>query len=102
MIDLQPKADPSRLNYIDYNQAKAWGMLGDRPAAAEKESPQTTDLAKDGMCRCVNGQLLPSNCKGACFGSTCLGYCRPHNTIAEDARKQMETPTEQKQLGLGR
>jgi hypothetical protein len=30
MIDLQPKADPCCINYVDFPKAKAWGLL-DRP-----------------------------------------------------------------------
>ena len=32
LIDLQPKADPCCLNYVDHARAKAWGLLSDRPA----------------------------------------------------------------------
>jgi hypothetical protein len=32
VIDLQSKADPCCINYIDYTQAKAWGLLNERPA----------------------------------------------------------------------
>ena len=35
VIDLQPKADPCCLNYIDHAQAKAWGLLSDRPATQQ-------------------------------------------------------------------
>jgi hypothetical protein len=90
LIELQPTADPSTLNYVTYAQAKAWGMLSDRAETAEKETSLAADVAKDGVCRCVNGQLLPSNCKGACFGSVCLGYCKPDRPIAEQSRRQME------------
>ena len=34
MIDLQPKADPCCINWVDYPQAKAWGLL-DRPEDPE-------------------------------------------------------------------
>jgi hypothetical protein len=100
VIDLQPKADPCCLNYVEYAQAKAWGLLSDRPAkqqqalptpkTQEPSSQQAIDLAKAGICRCVNGQLLPSECKGTCLGSICLGYCKPHTPIAEQSRKQLE------------
>jgi hypothetical protein len=101
VIDLQPKADPCCLNYIDYAQAKAWALLSDRsakqqalptPKMPEPGSQQAADLAQAGLviCRCVNGQLLPSDCKGTCLGSICLGYCKPDRPIAEQSRRQME------------
>ena len=100
VIDLQPKADPCCLNYVEYVQAKAWGLLSDRPAKQQQALPtpktqepgsqQDIDLAKAGICRCVNGQLLPSECKGTCLGSICLGYCKPHTPVAEQSRKQLE------------
>jgi hypothetical protein len=96
VIDMQPKADPCCLNYIDHAQAKAWGLLSDRAAKQQQALPtpkmhepgsqQADDLAKAGVCRCVNGQLLPSDCKGSCLGSTCLGYCKPDRPIAEQSR----------------
>jgi hypothetical protein len=109
VIDLQPKADPCCLNYIDYAKAKAWGLLSDRsakqqqalpaPKAREHGSQEAADLAKAGTCRCVNGQLLPSDCKGACLGSICLGLCKPDRPIAEQFRKQLEfRPAQQRVL----
>jgi hypothetical protein len=121
VIDLQPKADPCCVNYIDHTQAKAWGLLSDHPAkqqapptpdtqqpavaapneikeGSEPGSQRAADLAKTGsaICRCVNGQLLPSDCKGACLGSICLGLCKPHTPIAEQSRRQMEFPSDPK------
>jgi hypothetical protein len=100
VIDLQPKADPCCFNYIDRAQAKAWDLLSDRsakrqqalptPKTQEPGSQQGAELAKAGICRCVNGQLLPSDCKGTCLGSICLGYCKPDRPIAEQSRRQME------------
>jgi hypothetical protein len=58
--------------------------------AGQQAAEQADDLAKAGICRCVNGQLLPSECKGTCLGSICLGYCKPHTPIAEQSRKQLE------------
>ena len=97
VIDMQPKADPCCLNYIDHAQAKAWALLSDRsakqqalptPKMPEPGSQQAADLAQAGLviCRCVNGQLLPSDCKGSCLGSICLGYCKPDRPIAEQSR----------------
>jgi hypothetical protein len=39
VIDLQPKADPCCLNYIDHAQAKALGLLSDRPANQQQALP---------------------------------------------------------------
>jgi hypothetical protein len=39
IIDLQPKADPCCLNYVGYAQAKAWGLLSDRPAKQQQALP---------------------------------------------------------------
>jgi hypothetical protein len=36
VIDMQPKADPCCLNYIDHAQAKAWGLLSDRAANSSR------------------------------------------------------------------
>jgi hypothetical protein len=41
MIDLQPLADPCCINYIDYAQAKKWGLLSERPA---KQAPPPATL----------------------------------------------------------
>ena len=102
VIDLQPKADSCCFNYIHHAQAKAWGLLSDRsakqqhalstPKTQEPGSQKAADLAKAGLvtCRCINGQLLPSDCKGTCLGSICLGYCKPDRPIAEQSRRQME------------
>jgi hypothetical protein len=55
VIDLQPKADPCCLNYVDYAQAKAWRLLSDRssnqqalpaPKAQEPGSQHAAALAK--------------------------------------------------------
>jgi hypothetical protein len=35
VIDLQPMADPCCLNYVDYLQAKVWGLLKERPTKQE-------------------------------------------------------------------
>jgi hypothetical protein len=51
------------------------------------------DLARAGICRCVNGQLLSSDCKGTCLGSICLSYCKSNRSIAEQFR-QMETSSD--------
>jgi hypothetical protein len=46
VIELQPKADPCCLNYIDYAQAKAWGLLSDRPAKQQAlPTPETQHSA---------------------------------------------------------
>jgi hypothetical protein len=100
VIDLQPKADPCCLNYVEYAQANDWGLLSDRsakqqqalptPETQEPGSQEAADLAKADICRCVNGQLLPSDCKGSCLGSICLGYCKPDRPVAEQSRGQME------------
>jgi hypothetical protein len=105
VIDLQPKADPCCLNYVEYAQAKAWGLVSDRPAKQQQSLPtpkthepgsqQAAGLAKAGICRCVKGQLLPSDCKGACVGSICLGYCKPERPIAEQSRKLLAPETQQ-------
>jgi hypothetical protein len=34
VIELQPKADPTTLNYVTRDQAQRWGILKDRPPAA--------------------------------------------------------------------
>jgi hypothetical protein len=39
VIDLQPKADPCCINYIDHAQAKAWALLSDRPAKQQQALP---------------------------------------------------------------
>src|SRR5262249_35809749 len=39
VIDLQPKADPCCLNYVGYAQAKAWGLLSDRPIKQQQALP---------------------------------------------------------------
>ena len=31
IIELQPKAEPTEVNYINRDQAKAWGVLKERP-----------------------------------------------------------------------
>jgi hypothetical protein len=60
VIDLQPKADPCCLNYIDHAQAKDWGLLS---GSAEQQqalpTPKTqeqeaADLAKADACRRVH------------------------------------------------
>jgi hypothetical protein len=38
LIDLQPKADPCCMNYVDYAQAQAWNLLSEQPA---KQAPET-------------------------------------------------------------
>jgi hypothetical protein len=35
VIDLQPMADPCCLNYVDYLQAKVWGLLKEKPTKQE-------------------------------------------------------------------
>jgi hypothetical protein len=43
VIDLQPKADPCCFNYIEYAQAKAWGLLSDRPAKQQHQALPTPE-----------------------------------------------------------
>ena len=105
VIDLQPKADPCCFNYVGYAQAKAWGLLSDRSAKQQQALPtpktqepgnqQAADLATADICRCVKDQLLPSDCKGTCVGSICLGYCKPERPIAEQSRKLLTPETQQ-------
>ena len=38
VIALQPKADPCCLNYIDHEQANAWGLLSARPAKLDQQA----------------------------------------------------------------
>jgi hypothetical protein len=51
VIDLQPTASPNSMNYVDYAQAKAWGLLSPQVAAADpapkepKKAPMFTCLA---------------------------------------------------------
>ena len=49
LIDLQPKADPCCLKYVDHARAKAWGLLSDRPSQQQAlripETPQPTATA---------------------------------------------------------
>ena len=45
LIELQPKADPCCVNYIDYAQAKAWGLVSDR-SAKELQAMLTPTAAK--------------------------------------------------------
>jgi hypothetical protein len=53
MIDLWPLADPCCINYIDYAQAKKWGLLSERPAKHVR--PGIHEIDEDDPPRCYFG-----------------------------------------------
>jgi hypothetical protein len=44
VVDLQPKADPCCLNYIDHAQAKDWGLLS---GSAEQQQALPTSKTQE-------------------------------------------------------
>ena len=45
VIDLQPKADPCCVNYVNYAQAQAWKLLAEQPAKQVPETQRATATA---------------------------------------------------------
>ncbi len=45
LIDLQPKADPCCVNYLNYAQAQAWKLLSGQPAKQAPETQRATTTA---------------------------------------------------------
>jgi hypothetical protein len=70
IIDLQPMADPCCLNYVDYMQAKVWGLLKQQPTKQElqevanrksvwlKPSPSPFPNPSDGQSRIPSGPSM--------------------------------------------
>jgi hypothetical protein len=105
VIDLQPKADPCCLNYIDHAQAKAWGLLSDRsakqqvlptpqtqqPAVGQSWLPraQPTEEEKQEAWRSIQGELpsvkplphLPAAMPATGQSVPCVGIICPMLTI---------------------
>jgi hypothetical protein len=97
-------ASPERVRLHEIGHCNGWP--GNHPTYYV-ETPTAEPLIKKAVCTCsCSGGRLQSTCtsvldigqcKGACMGSTCIGYCRPDVPIAEQSRIQTEASTDPEQ-----
>jgi hypothetical protein len=73
LIDLQPIADPCCVNYVNHAQAKAWGLLTDRPTKqlalpTKTQQPAATVPASPNAAPKLMGQQAPRSLSEILFG----------------------------------